>query len=72
MNGQCSGSSGSSSAKETRALKRRSTVASHRKVTTSSKLILLQPLEVTKELNVDRAMVSHLAFEANWKGEKPR
>ena len=28
--------------------------------------------EVAKELNVDRAMVGHLAFEANWKGEKPR
>ena len=70
MNVQCSGGS-RNFAKETRALKMRSAVASHLKLTTTiEKIFEADPLrtscEVAEEFNVDHG----LAFEANWKSEK--
>ena len=50
------------------------TVASHWKLTTTENIIKADPLtttqEVAEELSVGHSFYNHLAFEANWKGEK--
>ena len=74
LNRQCSGGS-RSFVKETRALKMRSIVAGHQKLTMtnwepSSTLILFTTTrEVAKELK-SQPFYAHSAFEANQKGEK--
>ena len=73
MNVQCSGDL-RSFAKETRALKMRSEVAGHWKLTTtnrepSSELILLQLVRSCWTTQC-QSFHGHSAFEANWKGEK--
>ena len=70
---QCSGGS-RSFAKETRALKMRSVMPGHQKLTRtsceqSSKLILLQLYKKFPK-NSTLTIYGHLAFEAKWKGEK--
>ena len=62
MNIQCSGGL-RSFAKETRALKMRSVVAGHQKLTTTERIIKadsLKPTEVAKELNINSMVIWHL------------
>ena len=63
MNVQCSGGS-RHFAKEMRALKMRSVVAGHQKLTTSERIIKADPLEptgeVAKELNIDSMVIWYL------------
>ena len=72
---KCTGRGGSRTfAKETRALKTRSTVTGHQKLTLTNgkpslKLILLQLHEKLLTISTS-TFYGPLAFEANWKGEK--
>ena len=71
---QCSGGS-RTFVKETRALKVRSVVAGHSKLTVtnwepSSKLILLQPHKKLSKDSTQDHLCGRSAFEANWNGEK--
>ena len=72
MNVQCSGGS-RSFAKEMRALKARSTVASHQKLTTTSgeqSLKLIFGNRKTYQRIQRQSFYSCMTFEANWKSEK--
>ena len=74
MNVQCSG--GSSFAKETRALKGRSIVAGHRKLTMTNwkESLKLSSYNDTRSWQITQCWPFYgcLAFEANWKGQKAR
>ena len=74
MNVQCSG--GSSFAKETRALKGRSIVAGHRKLTMTNwkESLKLSSYNDTRSWQRTQCWPFYgcLAFEANWKGQKAR